>query len=76
MRVLKLVSLGIAVWGLSLAWPEVNQVLTPSVMIGLALGLGAAALVYGLSQRSGHSHRGDSAGQDHPSHPIPAVVTR
>lgn len=76
MKVLKLAGLGIVIWGLSLLWPEVNQVLTPSVAIGMTLGLGLAALAYVLLQRLDPRHTDDEAGQDHPSRPIPVVVTR
>jgi hypothetical protein len=76
MRALKLVGLGIALWGLSLLWPEVNWALTPPVMMGLVLGLGAAALAYVVSQRLDGRHNGDGAGQDHPTRPIPVVVVR
>ena len=75
MKMLRLASLGIAIWGLSLAWPEVNLMLTPSLMIGLVLGLGAAA-IYGLSQHYGHQHSDHTAGRDHPSRPIPALQMR
>lgn len=75
MKGLKLVGLGIAIWGLSLLWPEINLVLTP-LMIGLVLGLGAITLAYVLVQRLDHGHNGDSAGQDHPSHPIPVALPR
>jgi hypothetical protein len=74
MKLLKLAGLGIAIWGLSLVWPEVNLALTPAVMVGLVLGLGVAALFYDLSRHPGHSHHGNSAGQDHPSRPIPVTL--
>jgi hypothetical protein len=75
MKALRLVGLGIVIWGLSLLWPEVNQVLTPWVMIGMALGLGAAMLAYILIQRLGREHNDGGAGQDYRSRPIPVVVT-
>jgi hypothetical protein len=75
MKALKLVGLGILIWGLGLLWPEVNQVLTPWVTIGITLGLGALALAYISIQRPGHQHKGGDAGQDHRSRPIPVVVT-
>jgi len=40
---LKFVGLGVAIWGLSLIWPEVNMVLTPAVMRGLGLLYSASA---------------------------------
>jgi hypothetical protein len=76
MKALKLVGLGILIWGLSLLWPEVNQVLMPWVTIGMTLGLGALALAYIFIQRLSHQHNSGDAGQDHRSRPIPAVVTR
>ena len=69
MKMLRLASLGIAIWGLSLAWPEVNLMLTPSLMIGLVLGLGAVAVIYGLSQHHGHQDSDHTAGRDHRSRP-------
>ena len=76
MKMLRLASLGVAIWGLSLAWPEVNLMLTPSLMIGLVLGLGAAAAIYGLSQQHGHQDSDHTAGRDHPSRPTPALQMR
>jgi hypothetical protein len=76
MKMWRLASLGIAIWGLSLAWTEVNLMLTPSLMIGLVLGLGTAAAIYGLSQRHDHQDSDHTAGRDHPSHPIPALQIR
>lgn len=78
MKGLKIVGLGVTIWGLSLLWPEVNLVLTPPVMIGVVLGLGVAALLaYVLDQRLGQRHDRDSdgAGQVHLSPTIPAVLT-
>ena len=72
---LKLIGLGLAIWGLGLLWPdEVNQVLTPLVMIRLTLGLGVIVLVaYVFDQHLGQylHHKRDGAGQDHSSRPIP-----
>jgi hypothetical protein len=76
MKALRLVGLGVVIWGLSLLWPEVNQVLTPWVTIGITLGLGAVALAYLLIPRLGREHNDGGAGQDHRSRPIPVVVTR
>jgi hypothetical protein len=68
MKGLKIVGLGVAIWGLSLLWPEVNLVLTPPVMIGVVLGLGAAALlVYVLDQRLDQRCDREEAGQGYPS---------
>jgi hypothetical protein len=68
MKGLKIVGLGVAIWGLSLLWPEVNLVLTPPVMIGVVLGLGVVALLaYILDQRLDQRHDRDEARQDRPS---------
>jgi uncharacterized membrane protein len=78
MKGLKFVGLGVAIWGLSLLWPEVNLMLTPPTMMGVVLGLGAAALlVYVLSQLldQGHDRSSDGAGQVHLSPMIPTVLT-
>jgi hypothetical protein len=74
MKGLKLVGLGVAIWGLGLLWPEVNRVLTPSVMIRSVLGLGVVALVaYVLDQHldQRHDQKHDGVGQNHPPQPIP-----
>jgi len=76
MKLLKLAGLGITTWSLSLIWPQVNQVLTPPVMIGIALGLGVLAIGYLLMQRLDFHHDHNSTGQDQPSHPMPVALTR
>ena len=78
MKLLRFAGLGIVIWGLSLVWPQVNQILTPTVMMGTILGLGAATLAYLLIQRvNHHDHRGRPAGQDESSRPIiPMTVVR
>jgi hypothetical protein len=50
MKVLKIIGLGVAIWGLSLFWPDLNLGLTPLVMTRLALGLGLVSLAYLLGQ--------------------------
>jgi hypothetical protein len=77
MKTLRLIGLGILIWGLSLLWPQVNQLLTPQVMTWVALGLSAAFLAYTLSQRLDYPHHNNKAGQDHSSRPtMPVVVPR
>jgi hypothetical protein len=76
MKILRLIGLGVAIWGLSLLWPEVNQILTPRVAIGMTLGLGALVVAYVWAQPIDYRHNDNDAGKDHPSHPIPAVVPR
>lgn len=65
---LKWVGMSVVIWGLSLLWPEVNLVLTLPIMIGVVLGLGAAALLARvLVQHLDQRHHGEEAGQDRPS---------
>ena len=73
MKMLKLAGLGIAIWGLSLVWTEVNLILTPSVMVGLVLGLGAVAAVYRLNQRRCHQDADHTPRHTHPTRPIPVL---
>ena len=76
MKVLRLVGVGSLIWGLSWLWPEVNQVLTASVMMGLMVGLGAVTLAYVVISRLDHSDDSRNTGQDHPTRPIPVAATR
>jgi hypothetical protein len=46
MRWLKIIALGLLIWGLGLVWPELNQALSPQLMLGAVFGLGAALVVY------------------------------
>jgi hypothetical protein len=75
MKGLRMVSLGMAIWGLSMVWPEVNRVLTPPLMSGLGLGLGVVILIYDLSRHLGWHHPNHGAGQNH-SGSIPVGLTR
>lgn len=76
MRVLRFFGLGIVIWSLILLWPQVNQLLTSSAVIGLVFGLGAVTLAYVSVRRFNHDYQDNSAGQDHSTHPMPAAVTR
>ena len=51
MKTLKIVGLGVAIWLSSLFWPEINQVLSESLMTRLVLGLSLVMLIYLLSQQ-------------------------
>jgi hypothetical protein len=75
-KVLRLVLLGFAIWSVSLLWPGLNQALTSPAMIGLLLSLSAIALAYILIQHLYHHHDESGTAKDHPSTPIPAVLTR
>jgi hypothetical protein len=77
MKLLRFAGVGVLIWGLSWLWPQLNQVLAPSVMIGMILGLAAATLAYWLIQRLDfHDHNNGTVEQDHPSHPTPITATR
>ena len=77
MKLLRFAGVGIVIWGLSWLWPQLNQVLAPSVMIGMILGLAAATLAYSLIQRLDfHDHNNGTVEQDHPSQPTPITATR
>ncbi len=76
MRVLKFVGLGIVIWGLSLLWPQVNQLLTPPIVSGIVLGLGTVAFGYIIIRRFDHDQGDNGTSQDHPSRPIAVTATR
>ena len=58
MKLLKIVSLGIIIWGLSLIWLDLNQMAASLIMLGLALGLAALLPAYFLGKHLGkHSNR-------------------
>jgi hypothetical protein len=77
MRLLRFAGVGIVIWGLSWIWPQLNQMLAPSVMIGMILGLAATTLAYLLIQRLDYRvHDNGTVEQDHPSHPTPITATR
>jgi hypothetical protein len=50
-KTLKILVLGIVIWSMSLMWPEINQVLTGAVEIGLIFGLIALVLLYIIWKR-------------------------
>jgi hypothetical protein len=53
MKSLKIFSVGLVIWGMTLVWPEVNGALSPLVMIVLAIGLSAVSFAYFLGLRFG-----------------------
>lgn len=50
MKTLKIVGLGVVIWVSSWFWPEINQILSESLMVKLTLGLGMVTVIYILSQ--------------------------
>ena len=75
MKALKLAGLGFAIWALSLAWPEINQILRPTLMVGMMLALGMIAAAYALVRHFGNSQPEHLSDQDHSTRPMPAVAT-
>jgi hypothetical protein len=75
-NLLSIIGLGVAIWGLSLVWPEVNGVLTPRVTLGLIAGLGAAGLAQILSHYPNHHPRQHQAKRERVSRPILAIRPR
>lgn len=73
---IKVIGLGIVIWGLSLLWPEINLLLSVRVMIGLGLGLGAAMLIWELARHliTHWHHPNNGTSNNHPSHPVSPIV--
>jgi len=75
MKGIKVFSLGIAIWGLSLLWPEINLLLSPEVMIGLGFGLGIAMLIWEFAYHLKGWHRpSDGTRDNHCSRPVPPIA--
>lgn len=66
-QLLKVISLGIGFWGLSLLWPDVNRVLTPITMMISIAGLAIASLIYILFPGSHHHHHNGKRNKDQAS---------
>lgn len=81
LKMLKWIAWGVAIWSLSLLWPEINLILTPSIMAGLVLVFAALILAYILGYyHSQIDHylrcRRDEGEQKHssrPSRPVPPL---
>ena len=75
MKGLKVIGLGIAIWGLGLLWPEINLLLSLKGMIGLGIGLGAVLLIWELVHHLKHWHHpNNGTSNNHPSHPVPPIA--
>lgn len=72
MKVLKIISLGIALWGLTLIWPEINQHLTQPVTLRLIGGLSLVMLAYIIAQHLDWYHDRHQP-QPHPSDSSPST---
>lgn len=64
MKSLKILSVGIVVWGITLLWPEINLWLTPPVMVTLAIGLSAVSFAYFLGLRFGQPDGNGNTGSN------------
>lgn len=73
MKTLKLIGLGIAIWSLTLVWPDISQTQLIVGAVGLALGWGLIELIDSFGEvgrhRPGNKHNG--CGPDHSSRPVP-----
>lgn len=56
MQRLKIIGLGVIIWALSLFWPEINLILTETLMLKLVLGLGLGIWLYILIQQPDQPH--------------------
>ena len=72
MKALKIIGLGVGIWGLGLIWPELNQLISARIMAGLGAGLATITLVYDL-WRWHHKHR-STPGSDQPMQTIPPIA--
>jgi len=68
MKIMWIVGLGAAIWGISLLWPGINRIPGWPVAIGLILGSGSVTLTFILDKLS-HKYPEDS-GHGHPSRPV------
>src|SRR5262245_2919897 len=73
MKLLKIVGIGLAIWGITLLWPEINLLLTAPAMTILAVGVGAVILAYGLGQYFGQPDGNGNHGQPLPHYPTQAT---
>ncbi len=79
LHLLKWLSLGIAIWAVTLVWPEINLILTLPVITGLALALAVIILAYGLGYYHSQVDQSKTPSRDQtkpnhssrPSRPVP-----
>ena len=76
-RFLKIISLGLVIWSVSLLWPAINLVLSSWMVLMLMAGLSAITLAYFLGLYFGRNYG------DHPTSSIshsgptrPTILTR
>jgi len=61
MKIWKCIALGVALWSVSLIWPDINRVLSEPLMARLVLGLALATLAYLLGQHFNHPQNGNES---------------
>lgn len=75
-KVLRLVILGLFIWGIGLIWPEVSKFLTPKVADAVVVGLVVATAAYVLGRQFRTQPRPAAATKTEPSSPGQAHSTR
>jgi hypothetical protein len=80
MKGLKVLTLGVIIWALTLVWPEINEILGLQMMLTAVIGLGLILVgrlvinhfqVVAVEERAGKSDR--SFRPPHDSHPIKPI---
>jgi hypothetical protein len=78
-QLLKIIGLGVIIWGFSLLWPTVNLALTLGTMVMLVIGLGLILLAYCLGLYFGSvigGRAGSEVARSQPTHPLPVAAVR
>jgi hypothetical protein len=75
MKLLKILSVGLVLWGLTLLWPEINFWLTPPMMVALVIGLSAVSFAYFLGFRFGQPNGNGNTGQHQYAHAVQAATS-
>jgi phosphate/sulfate permease len=75
-KVLRLAGVVLAVWGLGLLWPEVNQVFLSWLTVVVTSLLGAMVLASVLVRRLDNSHDENGADSDQPTRPMPVSAAQ
>jgi hypothetical protein len=75
-KVVRIIGLGIIIWGLSLFWPEINQILPHLLMVRLLFGLSAAVVIYMLIRYLADQHDHPATGQHYPNGSVPKALPR
>jgi len=68
-HLLKIIGLGVGIWGLSLGWPQLNLFLTSEIMAASILGLATTLLIYLILRDLDHHHPDRRSGKDRYSRP-------